>query len=298
MTSNQEKFEIFNCDLCGSGDSVEAPHLREYTKDQPPPHICKNCGLVYIKERRSAQDIADIWSDELFETIYTARIPAMKARHVYIAEFLDVNIGLKDKNVCDIGAGEGQFLEILKKYYGANVFGIEPSKKNCQMLTNMDIPNFPGTIECYCNNPNAKNYQADIVTIMWTLENCRSCKDMLTAAHNILKPEGHVFVATGSRILVPFKKPLHFYITNDPADSHAYRFSANTLRGALAISGFKTTHINRYLDSDILCILGQKQKPGAQIEWRKDNYQEVSDYFERWHQDSKHFAHYDYNFIK
>ena len=47
----------FPCDLCGETDAVEVPHCREYTNGQPI-HICRRCGFVHVKLRRSAEGIA------------------------------------------------------------------------------------------------------------------------------------------------------------------------------------------------------------------------------------------------
>ncbi len=284
----QRKIDVFSCDLCGSDDAVEVPHAREYTNDQPI-HICKQCGFVYVKNRRNATDIADTWSDELYDSHYTARIPAVKARQTYVAEFIDVNIELKKKNICDIGGGEGQFLEIVKNQYNANVFSIEPSRKNCAKLIEMGFDCFNGTIEDYCASSEAKKYKADIVTIMWTLENCRSCRDMIAGAYDILKDGGYIVVATGSRIMVPFKKPLHMYLSTHPADVHCSRFSACTLKGILAMEGFEVKHNNKYLDSDILCMIAQKKSLDEKIQWEGDDYIKVTDFFDRWHKETQYY---------
>ena len=141
--------KTFDCDLCGSSQSIEVPHARDYTGGQPI-HICSGCGFVFVRERRDPQAIADSWSHEIFGAGYTARIPWVKARQVFVADFLDVEIGLKGKRLCDIGAGEGQFLEIVRASpYEAQVFGIEPSQPNCKMLKAAGIPHFQGTIETY-----------------------------------------------------------------------------------------------------------------------------------------------------
>lgn len=281
----------FPCDLCESRDSIEVPHARHYTNNQQV-HICKKCGFVYVKSRRSSHEIANSWSDEIFgnknaDDKYSARIPAIKARQLYVAEFIDTNIGLKNKDVCDIGSGEGQFLDMIRqKEYGARVFGTEASKKNCSLMSKMGIKHFNGAIEDYCGEQASKNYKADIVTIMWTLENCCSCRDMLSEAHKILKDGGYLVVATGSRILVPFKKPLYLYLSKNPADTHCFRFSANTLRGLLAVSGFEVTHINRYIDSDILCVIAKKVNRGKKIKWQGDDFKKVRDFFKRWHKET------------
>jgi hypothetical protein len=212
------------------------------------------------------------------------------ARQTFVAEFLASRVDPKGKKVCDIGAGEGFFLKYLQDQHGVSPFGIEPSPANCKRLSELGIPNFAGTIEQFGASAKGAGYRADVVTIMWTLENCFSCIDMLKGAANLLPTGGKLLVATGSRILVPFKKPLFNYFSDIPADIHCFRFSANSLRTALALAGLKTVATNRYLDNDILCILGEKAAPGTPIERRKDDPQAVLSFFERWHQDTLHYA--------
>lgn len=285
MAISEKIGKEFPCDICGSREAIEVPYAREYTKNQPI-HICKRCGFVYVRSRRSAKQIADAWSNEIFGEGYTAKIPAVKARQIYVAEFIDVNLGLAGKEVCDIGAGEGQFLDIIRNDYRAKVFGIESSKVNCEKIKKLGIRYFNGTIEDYCARNTQGAYRADIVTIMWTLENCMSCRDMLDGAYRILKNNGRIVVATGSRILVPFKKPLQLYLSKNPTDTHAFRFSANTLRGILAVSGFEVSHINHYIDSDVLCVIAKKVTPKRKIKFSHDDYKQVCNFFERWHKES------------
>ncbi len=128
----------------------------------------------------------------------------------------------------------------------------------------------------------------DVVTMMWTLENCESPRALLTTARKLLKPDGHVLLATGSRILVPFKKPLHLYTPpGPPADTHAFRFSANTQQGILAECGFEVTFTNRYIDHDVLCMIGRKSEGLATIPWHGDDHREVIGFFERWHTETE-----------
>ncbi|MBI4615055.1 MAG: methyltransferase domain-containing protein [Planctomycetes bacterium] len=277
------------CDLCGETRTIEVPHCREYTGGQPID-ICARCGFVYVRERRSAREIAETWSKELYGSGYTARWPAVKARHAYVAEFADASIGLAGKALCDIGAGEGQFLALVRATpYEARVFGIEPSEANGRLLAGLAIEHFTGTIEEYVATRQGGDPCFDVVTILWTLENCQSLRAMLATAHDILAGGRHVVVATGSRILVPYKKPLHYYLGKNPADTHAFRFSANTLRGALAVSGFETVEMNRFIDSDYLCAIGRWADRSKEIPWPGDDPEGVADFFARWHEDTRRF---------
>lgn len=276
----------FPCDLCGTDEAVEVPYARLYTNDEPI-HICRRCGFVYVKYRRSADEIARSWSEEIFGSNYTARIPAVKARQVYVADFIDVNIGLKGRKLVDIGAGEGQFLEIVKKEYDADIFGIEPSKENCTTIKKAGFGCYNGTIGSYLQSDSKEQY--DVATIMWTLENCMSLKEMLGGAYNLLKPGGYLAVATGSRILVPFKKRLQDYYGVNPRDTHCFRFSANTLKGVLATNGFEVKHENRYIDTDYLVMVAQKCPQEKEIPWTGDDFLKVYDFFARWHAESIYY---------
>lgn len=289
VVTQSPAYKDYPCDLCGLDDPIEITHSRLYTGNQPI-HICGGCGFVYVRARRSSEEIARVWSEEIYGGVYTAvNNPAMIARQTFVAEFLAANIDLAGKKVCDIGAGEGFFLKYLKDRYGIVPFGIEPSSANCGRLHGLGIPSYLGTIEQFGASIEGRMNQSELVTIMWTLENCLSCMDMLSVASGLLPIGGRIMVATGSRILVPFKKPLFSYFSHTPADSHCFRFSVNALRTALAKVGFRTITTNQYLDNDILCVLAEKVPASVAIKIKKDHPLEVLSFFERWHQDSLHY---------
>lgn len=289
MPTQSPAYKDYPCDLCGSDEPIEIPYARLYTGNQPI-HVCGSCGFVYVRARRSSEEIARVWSEEIYGGAYTAKKhPAMMPRYTYVAEFLATHVDLTAKKVCDIGAGEGFWLKYLRDNYGIVPFGIEPSPSNCAELRQLGIPSFAGTIEQFGKTPEGAACQADVVTIMWTLENCLSCLDMLKGAAAILPEGGRIVVATGSRILVPFKKPLFAYFSHVPADVHCFRFSANALQTALGKAGFSTIATNRYLDNDILCVLAEKTSDSEATQFKRDHPLEVLSFFERWHQDSLHY---------
>jgi len=280
-----DEYRLFPCELCGGKQFVEIPEARIYTADQPI-HVCKDCGLVQVIRRRSPERIAQVWADDLFKTNYTARIPAVKARQIYVAETIDTHLALTGKQVCDIGAGEGDFVRMLRDDYGAKVFGIEPSTANCVRMREEGIACFDGTAEQFVNSGSERK-QFDIVTMIWTLENSNSCRRLMDVAWSLLRERGHVVLATGSRILVPFKKPLHYYFGGiNAADTHAFRFSVNTLEGLMAESGFEKTYVNHYIDSDVLCMIGRRTDRSRPIAWAHDDCRRVLEFFTRWHHDT------------
>ena len=286
---DKEGTKNWPCDLCGSDDADEIECARHYTKGEPL-HVCRSCGFVYVRNRRSAEAIADSWSNEIFGSAYTAHIPAVGARLTYVAQFTEQTIGLGKKRLLDIGAGEGVFLDMARESkYGSLVFGVEPSATYCDAMRARGIESFAGTIEDYLASDKAGFKGFDIITVMWTLENCQSCRAMLDGAWELLRDGGHIIVSTGSRILVPFKKPLQYYLGPGHQDTHAFRFSANTLRGHLAKSHFDVVETNRFIDNDILCLAAQKVDRSNDLAWQGDNPDAVLDFFARWHTETARY---------
>jgi SAM-dependent methyltransferase len=274
------------CPICACSEAREIPCSRRYTAGWPI-HVCVGCGLVHVRERRGAEAIARVWSDELFadspdpkSVLYQATLPAVLARLTYVAETIDQYIGLEGRAVIDIGAGTGVFLD-LAKARGARTFGIEPSAANCARLRGQGHDCHEGTVESY-----AAGGGADLVTILWTLENTSDPRAMLAAAHRVLADDGRLCVATGSRILVPFKKPLDYYLGEGNPDIHPFHWSAATLAAILAVAGFRVTWTNSYIDSDVLCVIAAK---GA-ADWAGDHPDAVLAFFDRWDKETTHYA--------
>ncbi len=274
------------CDICNSKKFSKINVLKKYNGNQDI-NVCKNCGFVYVPFRRSFDEIAKTWSNNLYGNTYTAKIPAIKARQVYLIDTLNDWFGLKNKTICDIGAGEGQMLEIASKEYGAKVFGVEPSKKNITIMKKNKIECFEGTIENFYKSKKFEKKKFDIVTIAWTLENCASCYNLINIAKKLLKSKGNLVVATGSRILVPFKKPLSKYLSKVLADTHSFRFSRNTLGRLLMLNGLQISNENRFIDTDYLILSGKPTQ--KKLKLPKDKYLDVINFFNRWHKEEKYF---------
>lgn len=278
----------FACDLCGADQPRPIPALEKYTEGSPI-HVCGACGFVYVTERRSFREIADDWSDDLYvraEEGYTARIPAVQARLTYVAETIAKEIGAQGR-LLDIGAGEGDFMAMMAAR-GTTPFGIEPSAANCKLIEEQGMAAQVGTIEDFAANPTQGGF--DMAAILWTLEACQSCRGMIDAAHALLTDGGHLIIGTGSRLMVPFRKPLHYYVEPGRQDTHPFRFSAGTLKALLESSGFEVVFTNRFIDTEYLVMIGRKRTQRAELTLPIDNPDAVIDFFTRW--DAETQAHY------
>lgn len=293
---NEDAFTLYPCDLCGATDLVEIPCAPHYMAGRPL-HVCAACGFVQAAYRRTPEALQKMWAEEIYraddakisDKTYTARIPAVVARQTFAAAFLTDTVDVKGKTLCDIGAGEGQFLEMLRApHFGMDVFGIEPSAENCAILDDLGIPNFTGTMEDYAVKSDGRTF--DVASLTWTLENCQSASGVLAAAHDAVKPGGHLLVATGSRILMPFKKPLQYYLGPN-VDAHPFHFSANALTSLMHKAGFRVIAHNRFIDSDYLTLVGQRVDDGGGLALPTDDCHDVVEFFERWHRETRtHYA--------
>lgn len=275
-----------SCPVCAATEAHEIPCSRRYTAGWPI-HVCAGCGLVHVVERRSAAEVARVWSDELFadspdprSVLYQATLPAVLARLTYVVESLDQRHGLRGRALVDIGAGTGVFLDLARSR-GATTFGIEPSAANGRRLAALGHEHHVGTVESY-----AGTRRFDVATILWTLENTSDPRAMLAAAHRMLADDGRLCVATGSRVLVPFKKPLDYYFGEGNPDIHPFHWSAASLTAILAVSGFRVSWTNSYIDSDVLCVIAEK----GPADWTGDRPEAVLAFFDRWDRDTAHYG--------
>lgn len=269
---------IHPCDLCGSTARTLIPQSGAYGSGGV--HVCNSCGFVYVPERRSTEEIARSW-DTIFGDDYSSSWPMPRARLFWVAEFIDQSVGLAGKTLLDIGAGEGHFVAMVRAR-GGHPVGLEPSKANYDKIRALDIFCHHGTVE-------SVGYAGkfDIVTILWTLENCQDMNRMLSFARESINAGGYLVVVTGSRILVPYKKPIDTYFSQTPPDTHAFRFSANSLERALFKHGFAITGKNIDREQDWLLRIGRKPDfpLDSKFEPPKDDLIEVLNYFTAWERD-------------
>jgi ubiquinone/menaquinone biosynthesis C-methylase UbiE len=250
-----------SCEVCGNTGFAEIKVAKHYTGDQPL-HVCKVCGMVQVLDRRTSQEIYEDWIDQMpGDDVYLSADAAVAARHAFVMSFM----GFDDHTIIDIGGGSGSFAHRVELETDSSVDSYDGMAEDIDGLT-----------------------EYDVATILWTLENCGSANAVIEAAHRVTSDDGCIVVATGSRILVPFKKPLQFYLGKAPLDLHPWRFSANTLVALLMKHGYKVVETNRYIDSDYLVVVARKADMAGEISL-SDNFTQVIDFFDRWHEESLHY---------
>ena len=257
------------CELCGETDSLDVPG-----DPSGKIRICSGCGFVHVKERRHPVEVAAAWSQIYASGGYDPEWPGVRARLYYVALWIQQHVGVTEGDaLLDIGAGNGWFLDCMPGWDG---YGLEPTGG----IPVADI--YAGTVEVPHPEIDGRTY--DLITINWTLENTADPLAMLRYARSRLAEGGHVVVATGSRIGVPFKKRLSAYLPQDqdyPHDTHASRWSANSLERAAMMAGLGWSKNNDYDDRDEMVCAFTAMEPLVNPTG-KDNPAYVRDFFARW----------------
>lgn len=265
------------CDLCGATGSLDTPG-----DPSSKIRICTGCGFVHVKERRSIEEVAQAWDQIYANGGYDPDWPGVKARLFYVSEWIGQHIGLDGRSVLDIGAGNGLFLEFCRDR-GAHVVGLDPSSKNVAIVKSKDIACFHGWAAD--SSPDIGQY--DIVTLNWTLENTGDCLEVLRYAKRQLAPNGHLVVATGSRIYGGFRKPLSCYIPQDrsyPHDTHCFRWSIRSLRRAFVRVGLSKGRTNDWDQRDEMIVTAIDAGGATCLDEGKERPEDVLDHFRRWHE--------------
>ena len=283
--------------------ATELKFLRKVSKSKV--YVSKKTGMVFHGDLKSSKQTANFWSEKIFsnktdgvKNKFTSETPFFSARHYYALNFLNKNINLKNKIICDFGAGEGNLLLKFSKYLGlSKLIAVEPSKKNCLLIKKKFLNNnkkkpliINSTIEEYSNFTKKK---CDIAILTWTLCNCSDPLNVIKKVYNSLNENGHLLIGESSRILVPYKKPIYNYFNSKKktGPSHPWHFSYNSLTNLLNINRFKVICTNRFYNEDsIFLILKKTKKPISKL--KIDKYLDVIKFFKNWIKISKDFKRF------
>tara|TARA_B100000579_G_C22728114_1_gene802771 strand:+ start:218 stop:1162 length:945 start_codon:yes stop_codon:yes gene_type:complete len=286
-------------------DFIELKFLKKISKTK----ICvsKKTGLVFHNKFKSSKEVLEEWSKKIYvnkksgkdkgnlikQNKYSDDFPGMSARHFYVLDFLSRFIKFKNKKIIDFACGEGGLLIKAKKYFNVkNSSGVEHSKRNILYIKQrfksekIKLPNlYQSNIESFLLKE-----KADVGILTWTLCNCSEPLKIVESISKNLKKNGYLIVAESSRILVPFKKPIHncFHPKSDVGHTHPWHWSYNSLSNIFKIYGFELIKSNRYWDENDLVLIFKNSKKFNQ-NFIFDNYLKVIDFFKRWKMESKNY---------
>jgi len=166
---------ILTCPLCGSEAFNVYPHQLVF-------HTCKDCGLVYMAERPTDDEVWDFYHSEAY---YQQRLAAIEehgrnASHEPRAARVSAWI-CDGKSHLDVGCAEGYLLRFTKAK-GFDVMGVEPYPG----YTFDDIPTVRSIDDV--------EGQWDNITCIHVLEHVSDFKHMAHRMVELLEPGGFLII--------------------------------------------------------------------------------------------------------
>jgi hypothetical protein len=275
--------------------AIQLTFLEEFLRPGDALYVNPQTGFVTSSRQMTAAEVADYWTNVIFpdssEESYSATYPFARARLLYVIETIVQKLNLysqKDVRWCDFATGEGVLLQLLNTLYPSfRISGTEHSAALVSALTSkgLDVKHAGlGSGEMP-----AESSEYYVSTLTWTLANSIDPVGLLQDVVSRTRIGGFVCIAESSRILVPFKKSLRDYLSKtDPADSHPSHFSANTLRCIMELVGLQIHYVNRFFDSDVLLVIGQRIS-GFKIQGYKDDQNQVVEFMRQWAINTKYY---------
>jgi len=228
------------CDLCGSTD----PQLvLESSRLDGPLVRCRQCGLYYVGERRSAltfgAEAADAVAQRVLEANRNIRNLSIEEEH----RLADLNARARLKlirqyrpsgKLLEVGCARGDFLRIARNYYTS--FGVEPNPELAQEAVRV-APVHQGVIE---TDP---SLHYDVAVSFHVIEHTDSPKKFLAAIAGKLNAHGLVVLETPNINSFPFRVFRRQWREFIP--EHYYFFDEKTMTKLLEDAGFKVEKIER-----------------------------------------------------
>ena len=233
------KLEPVNCALCGSTESnlvFPVPSLRLQTQNlQFELHRCRQCGLVRLAPRPSAEDMAMLYHPQH----YTAprRDLVAKLEGLILRERVSfLHRYTRGNRILDVGCGNGSLLHALSKA-NYDVHGLEPYQDA--------LAGVPEKIRSRirCGSFESGDYPEasfDVITLWHVLEHLARPVETLQGIRKFLKPDGTLLLEVPN-FESREARWLGSYWYNLDAPYHFWHFTPQTLQAVVERAGFQVT---------------------------------------------------------
>jgi 2-polyprenyl-3-methyl-5-hydroxy-6-metoxy-1,4-benzoquinol methylase len=220
------------CRLCGGNDTVVVSRFDRWLN--PLVNVmCRGCGLVFLDPMPTDEEINTFYKDQFWLRSQGSDEPTEKtilrasrdgeSRLSLLSPLLKPGM-----RILDVGAGGGEFL-VAARRRGFEVDGIEPSlgyARYCQRAYGIAMQSAP------LADVNFGDKKFDLITCNHSLEHMRDPLAALRRLHDLLKPDGHLYVSVPN-LGDPNAWPLRYFHAG-----HLYSFSHETLVMMGAKAGF------------------------------------------------------------
>ena len=235
----KETYDLLKCPLCGNFDLAYKFTIHSHLVVQ-----CQKCSFLMLNPQPSDKELEEIYSSDYFlgqrtEEEVERTIEMKRATARYYLNIIKDYSKKPIKRLLEIGCGNGEFL-LETKSQGIDVVGIDVSssavKKAQEKLGDSDSVIY-GTIE----NIDFPENSFDACILSDVLKHVRNPSDFLKSVHNLIKPNGLLFVSTPS--LDGFYHKLLGERWMEFKPEHLFYFDSNTLQKLFLKTGYHCINI-------------------------------------------------------
>jgi cyclopropane fatty-acyl-phospholipid synthase-like methyltransferase len=210
---------------------------------------CQQCGLVQHDLKP-----VDYYKDVIRAIAYSEEMGRFREKQ--LAEWIH-KFNLKDKKILEIGSGQGEYLELLLKAGGKNVYGVENSKESIEIAKQKGLNIQQGYLSKDYENSWAESFDA-FATFNF-MEHWPDIRSSLHSLQNSLN-ESAVGLVEVPNFDFMLKNGMYSEFTTD----HIFYFTEKTLRTVLETHGFDVIEINS-IWHDYILSAQVKKRPALNI---------------------------------
>jgi len=196
-----------------------------------PMFVCPSCALMWAKETILPKEYYHDSHVEVNKGKLQSRLRNCKDRLRILKKYANID------NVCDVGTGEGIFLQALQKAGGKNSFGIEPNTKNVTFAQKNELDVYEGSIEDL--KECAKKRPIDVVTMYHVIEHVSNPLQSIQTIYDALPSGGYLILETPNLLGYTAKKAGKNWKLIYP--EHLFYFNEENLAALLQKVGFEIT---------------------------------------------------------
>lgn len=202
---------------------------------------CDFCHHIQISE-----DMPQHFYEEYIMTV--SHSPKMNNFQKEQAVFFIDKFKLKNKNILEVGCGDGNFLSILKEL-GVHAYGNEPSRPFRELALKKGLNVDELFVDENYSHPAAP---FDAVVSREVMEHVPQPIEFLRNIRRVVKSDGYVLIEVPN-----FEKAIDQLRYYDMFPDHLSYFTRESLTAALLISGFKNVEIFYGMDDEFIYATAQ-----------------------------------------
>lgn len=255
------QFIVKRCPVCQQTEFREFIKAKDnlITKDVFQIVKCNNCSFIFTNPRPFEYELGKYYQSAEYDS-HKHKSASLKdilyntVRRISTRKKLDyINKISSGKNLLDIGAGAGYFLNFCKKN-DWRVEGLEPNLKS--------FPNIDSNIKIHTDYKTIPKEKFDVITMWHSLEHISEIDYALQTISSALKPDGKLIVAVPNIASYDFKKYQESWAALD-VPRHLYHFTQDSMKLLAERYNLKVTKVMPLIfDSFYVSLLSEKYKTG------------------------------------